>query len=164
MANLHIHELDHQGFLDNKNLQPLLYFLGAFGSCPFVVGLVSVAKEAFTEENPMIYRVREAAMAFYINHHWVVTLYLAGAFWVPYLRSFPFTVIFGSLITGCIALLITKAGPLRYFFGLRCPPGSSLPGTKMRGMIPVTILAVTYTIYHCIISFHKDKVLSFEDN
>ena len=164
VANLFIHELDHQGVLDNKNLQPLLYFLGTFGSWPFVVGLVSVAKETFTDESRMVSFVREAAMAFYINHHWVVTLYLAGAFWVPYLRSFPFTVIFGSLITGCVSLLITKAKPLRYFFGLRCPPGSSLPGTRMRGMIPVTVLAVTYTIYHCVISFHKDTVVSFEDN
>ena len=112
VANLLIHELDHQGFLDNKNFQPLFYFLGAFGSWPFVVGLVSVAKETFTEENPMVSGVREAAMAFYINQQWVVTLYLAGAFWVPYLRSFPFTVIFGFLITGCVSLLVTKARPL----------------------------------------------------
>jgi len=156
---LAVYDLDHQKIIEQRNFQPLLYLICAFGSWSFVLGLVSVLKEIFTLPNPIISDLRETAMPFFINFHWVLMIYLSGAFWVPYLRSFPFTVIFGSLITAFVSLLIRKTGPLRYFFGLRCPPNSLLPGKMMRGMIPATVLFVSFTICHFVLYYTKDTII-----
>merc|ERR1711970_640129 len=116
------------------------------GSWALVLGLLSVAKEIFTSEKKVVTQLREMSLPFYMIEGSVLVIYLAGAFWVPYLRSFPFTIILGTLITGSLSLLIPKAGPLRYFFGLHCPQSSLLPGTKMRGMIPPAVLAILFII------------------
>ena len=54
------------------------------------------------------------SLPFYLIFKWVLIFYLGGTFWVPYLRSFPFTLLFGYLITGVISLLITMAETIRY--------------------------------------------------
>lgn len=166
-------ELDNQKKMNQSTIYPkqhvnsqplpvefLLYLLSAFGSWTFVLGLVSIAKETFTSPKPVISKLREISMPFYINFQWLLNVYLAGAFWVPYLRSFPFTVILCSLITGVVSLLIRKSGSLGYFFGLRLPPNSLLPGEKMRGIIPATLLFVSFTICRFVLSFTKETVLN----
>ena len=38
---------------------------------------------------------------------------ISGTFWVPYLSTFPSTLILATLATFLISLLITKLGPIR---------------------------------------------------
>ena len=68
-------------------------------------------------------------MAFYLTHQQVlfdkslVTSFdlacqvlvavLSGALWVPYLSTFPSTVLLATIATFLVALLITKLGPIR---------------------------------------------------
>ena len=47
----------------------------------------------------------------------------------------------GSL---AVSLLVTKAGPLRYLFGLPTPPGSLLPGERCRGLLPFILMMLVY--------------------
>ena len=91
------------------------------------------------------------AMPFYLVHQQVLVSYLVGALWVPYLRSLPITIILGTLLTTLVAFLITKAGPLRYFFGLAPPKKSFLPGKSLRGFVP-TLIMTALVICHVIIA------------
>ena len=43
-----------------------------------------------------------------------------------------------------ISWLITKAGPLRYFFGLSTPADSMLPGKKMDGFVPLNVMGALF--------------------
>jgi hypothetical protein len=65
----------------------------------------------------------------------------AGAMWVPYLRTLPVLLILTSIVSIAISYLITKSGPLGYFFGLPPPKNSCLPGKLLRGFVPVLVLS-----------------------
>ena len=90
-------------------------------------------------------------MPFYLIHLQVIVAYMAGALWEPYLRSLPISVIIVTLISTIISFLITKSGPLRYFFGLAPPKDSFLPGKTLRGFVP-TLIMTALVIMHILIS------------
>ena len=72
----------------------------------------------------------------------VLTVLLSGTLWVPYLRTLPVSVVLGTVLITLVSFLVTKSGPLRYFFGLPGGPGSLLPGKKLRGLAPILVLTV----------------------
>ena len=111
------------------------------GECFFIIGSVALAREKFTTPSDRLKILREMAMPFYLIHQQVLVSYLAGAMWVPYLRTLPLTLIIVTLLTATISFLITKSGSLRYFFGLAPPKNSLLPGKILRGFIPVLIMS-----------------------
>ena len=120
------------------------------GEWLFVIGSVALAREKFTTSNDTLKMLRELAMPFYLIHVQVMVAYMAGALWVPYLRSLPISVIIVTLISTIISFLITKSGPLRYFFGLAPPKDSFLPGKPLRGFVPtliMTALVITHIIF-----------------
>ena len=94
--------------------------------------------------------LREMAMPFYMVHQQVLVAYLAGALWVPYLRSLPITIVLGTILTTLVSFLITKSGPLRYFFGLPPPKKSFLPGKLLRGFVP-TLIMIIFVLGHVIV-------------
>ena len=111
------------------------------GGWLFLIGSVALAREKFTTSSDRLKMLRELAMPFYLIHQQVLLAYLAGALWVPYLRSLPVTVIIVTLLTTLLSFLIaTKSGPLRYFFGLAPPKGSFLPGKLLRGFVPALVM------------------------
>ena len=121
------------------------------GEWLFIIGSVALAREKFTTSNDTMKMLRELAMPFYLIHEQVLVAYMAGALWVPYLRSLPISVIIVTLITTIISFLITKSGPLRYFFGLAPPKDSFLPGKTLRGFVP-TLIMTSLVITHIIIT------------
>ena len=72
----------------------------------------------------------------------MLTVLLSGTLWVPYLRTLPVSIVLGTIFSTLVSFLVTKSGPLRYFFGLPGGPGSLFPGKKLRGLVPVLILTV----------------------
>ena len=65
---------------------------------------------------------------------------------VPIVHHFPFVLLVSTAATLGISFLITKAGPLRYFFGLRNKKDSFIPGQAFKGMIPMIVLIIIITI------------------
>merc|ERR1712179_108790 len=117
----------------------------------FIIGSVALAREKFTTSSDRLKILRELSMPFYLIHTQVLVAYLAGAMWIPYLRTLPITVIIVTLLTTTISFLITKSGPLRYFFGLAPPKDSFLPGKTLQGFVPTLIMAAL-VITHIIIA------------
>ena len=111
------------------------------GQWLFIIGAVSLAREKYSEPRDWHRTLREMALPFYLVHQWVINPVTSGALWVPYLRSFPVVLVITTVPTVALAYLITKSGSLRYFFGLPPPKGSILPGKRLRGFVPVLILA-----------------------
>ena len=56
----------------------------------------------------------------------------------------------GSL---AVSLLVTKAGPLRYLFGLPTPLGSLLPGEKSGGFLPLHVLGAVFIALSLVANF-----------
>ena len=121
------------------------------GEWLFVIGSVALAREKFTTSNDTLKMLRELAMPIYLIHLQVMVAYMAGALWVPYLRSLPISVIIVTFLTTIISFLITKSGPLRYFFGLAPPKDSFLPGKTLQGFVP-TLIMIALVITHIIIA------------
>ena len=116
----------------------------------FIIGAVALAREKFTTSSDKLKILRELSMPFYLIHAQVLVAYIAGAMWIPYLRTLPITVIIVTLLTTTISFLITKSGSLRYFFGLAPPKDSFLPGKPLRGFVP-TLIMTALVIRHIII-------------
>ena len=57
------------------------------------------------------YKFREY---FLITFCQVLVAVLSGALWVPYLSTFPSTLILSSIATFLLSFVITKLGPIRY--------------------------------------------------
>ena len=121
------------------------------GQCFFIIGSVAIAREKFTTSSDRLKKLRELAMPFYLIHLQVMVVYMAGALRVPYLRSLPISIIIVTLLTTITSFLITKMGPLRYFFGLAPPKDSALPGKTLRGFVP-TLIMTALVITHIIIT------------
>ena len=117
----------------------------------FIIGSVALAREKFTTSSDRLKILRELSMPFYLIHQQVHVAYLAGAMWIPYLRTLPITVIIVTLLTTTISFLITKSGSLRYFFGLAPPKDSFLPGKTLQGFVP-TLIMTALVITHIIIA------------
>jgi len=118
----------------------LFYFLRGFAEWLFIIGTYGVCREVFTTTYSWIPVFSEIAMPFYLTHQQVLIPIAAASSWVPYLRSLPIVLILATLGTLLVSWLITKAGPIRYFFGLSTSPDSLIPGKKMNGFLPLTIL------------------------
>jgi len=115
----------------------------AFGEWLFVLGAYAVARTAFTSQYRHLPLLNQVAMPFYLTHQQVLVAVLSGALWVPYLSTFPSTLLLATLATFLVSLLITKLGPIRYLFGLPPPKGSWMPGNACRGFLPCIFLAIT---------------------
>ena len=127
----------------------------------FILGIFHIAKSAFTTPISWVTTLRELSMPFYLTHSNLLTIYMAGALWVPFLRALPFTLLFGTFITGVISFLITKAGFLRYFFGLPCTKNSFLPGKFLRGFVPV--ISMTMFIILSFVLYVVSGIWTFQD-
>jgi len=135
----------------------------AFGEWLFVLGAYAVARTAFTSQYRHLPLLNQVAMPFYLTHQQVLVAVLSGALWVPYLSTFPSTLLLATIATFLISLLITKLGPIRYLFGLPPPKGSSIPGSACRGFLPCIFLAIatillwsSVNIYHAYGYCHND--------
>ena len=108
----------------------------------FLIGSVAMAGKKFTAHKDWYETLRMMAMPFYLTHYQILTVIFTGASWVPYLRTFPVMLIITSFATISISYLITKSGPICYFFGLPTPQDSFLPGTQIGGYVPVIALTM----------------------
>ena len=78
----------------------------------------------------------------FFSFFWGVQISIAvGILRVPILHHFPFLLIFSTIATLGLSFLITKSGPLRYFFGLPAGESSFIPGKTLKGLLPAIILA-----------------------
>ena len=111
-----------------------------------ILGLYGVARGLFTSGHPWLDHLSTMAMPFYLIHQQILVAILSGVLWIPYLGSFPVTLLLVTLVTGVLAHLITKMNNFRYFFGLKPVSGSFLPGTQINGFFPVIFLAVLVPI------------------
>lgn len=116
-------------------------FARGFGQWLFISGSLSLARRNFAVAKSWHSTFREMAMPFYLVHQWVINPVTAGALWVPYLRTFPVMLLITSVLAGALSFLITRSGPVRYFFGLPPSKESCLPGPQLRGFVPVLVLA-----------------------
>ena len=55
----------------------------------------------------------------------------------------------GSL---AVSLLVTKAGPLRYLFGLPTPPGSLVPGEKSGDFLPLIVMSSIFIVVTIVVN------------
>ena len=69
-----------------------------------------------------------------------------GMLRVPILHHFPFLLLVSTVATLGISFLITKAGSLRYFFGLPNQADSRIPGRALKGLIPMIVLIIIIAI------------------
>merc|ERR1719295_1271781 len=98
---------------------------------------------AFTSQYRHLPLLNQVAMPFYLTHQQVLVAILSGALGVPYLSTFPSTLLLATIATFLLSLLITKLGPIRYMFGLPPPKDSWMPGSACRGFLPCIFLAIT---------------------
>ena len=107
----------------------------------------------------------------------VLVAILSGALWVPYLGSFPITLLLATVATFVLSLSITKMGPVRcifafyspivhgtcfrYFFGLPTTKRSCLPGKLCQGFLPCIILGISalsiWLSVYLFLTFHYCK-------
>ena len=84
------------------------------------------SRNAFTSQYQHLPLLNQIAMPFYLTHQQVLCLafllylifqvlvaILSGALWVPYLSTFPSTLLLTTIVAFLISLLITKLGPIR---------------------------------------------------
>ena len=121
--------------------------LRGIGQWLLVAGVVALARKRFTEPRNWHHTFRTIAMPFYLIHQQVIVPIAAGALRVPYLGSFPVMIVLTFVPVMVLSFLITKSGPLRYFFGLPLPAGSWLPGRQMRGFVPVLVLSALVSLH-----------------
>ena len=116
------------------------------GEWIFIIGLYSVNRHLSTRSHPIIKTMRGMAMPFYLLHQQVLILLVSGTLWVPYLGSFPATIILTTICTCIISFLVAKSpGPIKYLFGLPSTH-NIIPGEKLSGFVPVTILSIMFVV------------------
>ena len=116
------------------------------GEWIFIIGLYSVNRHLCTRSHPIINTLRGIAMPFYLLHQQVLIILVSGTLWVPYLGSFPATIILTTIFTYIISLLVAKSpGPVKYFFGLPSKH-NIIPGKKLSGFLPVTVLSILFVV------------------
>ena len=69
----------------------------------------------------------------------VLVAIISGTFWVPYLSTFPSTLILAALATFLISLLITKLGPIRQETQICQPSHESVSGISL-GCLPQKVV------------------------
>ena len=123
---------------------------------------------------------------FLITFCQVLVAVLSGALWVPYLSTFPSTLILSSIATFLLSFVITKLGPIRYqkpkwkglvsysdilyedivsryLFGLPPPRDSMVPGKACRGFVPCFILAAITILLWSSLNIYRSYAY-WEDN
>ena len=70
------------------------------------------------------------------------------------LGSFPIVLILSTIGTLAVSWLITKSGPLRYFFGLPTKKESYLPGKALNGMVPVIVMSFLFIVAAFIVDYY----------
>ena len=116
------------------------------GEWIFIIGLYSVNRHLSTRSHPIIKTMRAMAMPFYLLHQQVLIVLVSGTLWVPYLGSFPATIILTTICTCIISFLVAKSpGPIKYLFGLPSKH-NIIPGEKLSGFLPVTILSILFVV------------------
>jgi len=120
--------------------------LGASGEWGMVLGLTSVTRELVTTQYRYLPVLSQLAMPFYLTHQQVLVTVLSLSLSTPVLGSFPIVLILTTITTTTLSFIIVKLGPLRYWFGLPPTKGSAMPGTTLRGFLPLTVLSVAVII------------------
>ena len=116
--------------------------LRGFGEWMFMIGLYAVNRSICTRNFKIIKILREMAMPFYLLHQQVLIGLISGTLWVPYVGSFPATIVLSTLLTCLVSYSVVKSpGPIRYFFGLHSVH-RIIPGEKLSGMGPLLMLCV----------------------
>ena len=80
------------------------------------------------------------------------------------LGSFPIVLILSTIGTLAVSWLITKSGPLRYFFGLPTKKESYLPGKALNGMVPVIVMSFLFIVAAVIADYYLYYLILDEFN
>ena len=127
-----------------------------------------MCREQVTETPPWLPVLSELAMPFYLTHQQLLVPLAAAASWVPYLSqfyrdnnrdlshnsgTFPIVLLLATLATAAVSWIIVKSGPVRYFFGLPTKKQSKLPGTTLRGFLPLLVMAVLFLVAALLANF-----------
>jgi len=131
----------------------IFWFLRGFAEWLFIIGIYGVFREMFTKSYAWIPFLSEIAMPFYLIHQQVLVAIVAGASWIPYLRSFPIVLVLSTFGTFILSWLITKSGPIRYFFGLPTKKDSILPGKSLNGTVPVLVMSIVFLSISMTVNF-----------
>ena len=138
----------------------------------FIIGLYGVTREVMTTTFSWLSVLSELAMPFYLTHQQILVVIVAGASWYPHLSeslmkcqlstsplplaifagSFPVVLILSTVGTLVVSWSITKAGPLRYFFGLPTKH-SALPGNLLHGFVPTAVMSLLFVV-GCVLAHH----------
>ena len=128
--------------LQNAYVFVLLAFFRGLSKWLLILGIYAVTRNAVKSSNRWLQYLSSIAMPFYLIHQQLLVAILSGVLWVPYLGSFPVTLILATIASVIAAHIITKLTNFRYLFGLKPSSDSFFPGKKLRGFIPVICLAV----------------------
>ena len=60
--------------------------------------------------------------------------------------TFPLVLLLATLGSLAVSWVITRAGPLRYFFGLPTKQDSRLPGKQLFGFLPLLIMSALFVL------------------
>jgi len=135
---------------DSVIVDGVLRFLRGPSEWLLILGLYGVTRELVTKTFSPLSVLSELAMPFYLTHQQVLVMITAGASWYPHLRSLPVVLSLSTAGTLALSWVITRAGPLRYFFGL---PSKTLPGSCLRGTVPTVVLGSLF-IVACVLANH----------
>ena len=67
--------------------------------------------------------------------------------------SFPIVLVLSTFGTFILSWLITKSGPIRYFFGLPTKKDSILPGKSLNGTVPVLVMSIVFLCISITVNF-----------
>ena len=149
-------DLDHQNGVTNSFSLPLNYIFKSFGKWAFILGILNIAKARFEEPREWLTLARSLSLPFFVVCRCVLVVYLSGAFWVPYLRAFPFTLLICSFTCLVISYLLTKAGYFGYFFGVRSSKLLIMQKKKFLRLLPFFLLFLIVILINVLLYKFKD--------
>jgi len=149
-------DLDHQNGVTSHFWTPLNYFFRSFGKWPFILGILGVTRTKFEKQREWITLARSLSLPFFITCQSVIVIYLTGALWVPYLRGFPFTLVFCSFICLLFSYFVTKTGYFGYFFGVQSSKTSIMRKKKIFRLIPIFFLLSLVILINILLYKFKD--------
>lgn len=133
-------------------IQGIFRLLRGTSEWMFIIGVYGVTRELVTTSWPWLSVLSELAMPFYLTHQQVLVPIVVAVSEYEYLRSFPVVLILSTIGTLLVSWGITKAGPLRYFFGLSTR-SSVIPGKFMNGFAPTLVMSILFVIA-CFLANH----------
>ena len=153
---LTLNDLDHQNGVTNYFSLPVNYLFKSFGKWAFIIGILNIAKARFEEPREWLTLARSISLPFFVVCRCVLVVYLSGAFWVPYLRAFPFTLLICSFPCLVISYLLTKAGYFGYFFGVQSSKTLMMQKKKIFRLIPFFLLLLIVILINVLLFKFKD--------